>query len=130
MRALEEPEVVVAQAENQSQDAARILAIVIVLQYVLQTAALPVVVLGVECLKLPMGLLLAHLRLVVAVAVARVHVMLVVGEAHKIEASPAIHQPHGAPEVQTFLTLAWRLLGQLQVLYPVMLETPVGVLVE
>jgi hypothetical protein len=65
-----------------------------------------------------------------AAAAVQVHVMMAVEEAHKIEVFPAIHQPHGPLKVQIFLTLAQRLLGQLQVLYPVMLETPVGVLVE
>jgi hypothetical protein len=67
---------------------------------------------------------------VVVAAAARVHVMMAVEEAHKIEVSPATHQLHGPLKVQIFLTLAQRLLGQLQALYPVMLETPVGVLVE
>ena len=87
-------------------------------------------VLGVEYSKLQMGLLPAHLRLVVVVVAARVHVIMAVGEAHKIEAFPAIQHPHGAPEVQISLTLARRLLGQLQALYPVQRGHPVGVLVE
>jgi hypothetical protein len=48
MRALEEPEVVVAQAENQPQGIAAVLAGILILQYAQQTAALPVGALGLE----------------------------------------------------------------------------------